>query len=131
MRSFETNDQTYEIPPVTHDVLQIEHADGKVQSFTAGQVKRVKVPAGGVTIRFMSGGGKEMHEAIRLVYKQPPKPAKKPEVVAGPPPLTLLKDEDDSDKPTQVELVSPPPPVPPKGESVQVSDQADPAVDKK
>lgn len=131
-KSFDTSDKLYQLPQFAYDVLRIEHPNGKVESFTAGQVTEIKVPAGGVTLRFLSGGGKEMQEAIRLVFKEPPKPEKKPEVVAGPPPIELLKDQDDSDKPTQVGLVTPPPPLaPPKGEALKVSDNADATVEKK
>lgn len=134
-KSFDTSDRLYQLPQFAYDVLRIEHPNGKAESFTAGQVKEVKVPAGGITLRFLSGGGKEMQEPIRLVFKEPPKPPKpeKPHVVAGPPPIDLLKDQDDSNKPTQVELVTPPaPPAPPaKGEALKVSDNADATVEKK
>lgn len=128
-KSFDTSDKLYQLPQFAYDVLRIEHPNGKVESFTAGQVTEIKVPAGGVTLRFLSGGGKEMQEAIRLVFKEPPKPDKKP-FVAGPPPLDLLKDEDAGDKPAQVELVAPPS-TPPKGEALKVSDNADATVEKK
>lgn len=137
MNRIEVTEKIFKLPEFDYDVLVVEQGKSRSSS-QKGQVKEVKVTPAGVTLHFLSGGGKPMQGSMVVVYREPPKSQEPP-----PPPVTkapdivLLPKGEAPPQPKLVELVTPPPmPMPkpkpkPQGESLDVSEQADATVEPK
>ena len=130
MLRLEINEPIFTLPPFDYDVLRIELPSGSIATHERGQVAEVEVPAGGVGLRFMSSGGKEMQKPMFITMKQavpPTPPAPAPTKAASmvlPVPAELPRVAASSPQ----DLA---PSQPPKGNVLKITDSADATVEKK